>query len=170
MAANPPNPPPAQPQPRVYPAVYSGIGVNNFLSDVLTLLRAVDLSSCIPTSSSTRSLLRDARPWSVCRTPSRSALHSSPKPDQGALFSQYTYFEALYPLLYVTFAMGSVLLAEKCVRSCYPMSRLLADLKLALDACVFLYDTRCATWFYLDCPTTLLIVPSAHSFARSTNA
>lgn len=120
MAANPPNPPPAQPQPRVYPAVYSGIGVNNFLSDVLTLLRAVDLSSCIPTSPSTRSLLRDARLWSVCRTPSRSALHSSPKPDESALFSQYIYFKALFPLRCAIVAMGSVLLAEKYLRSCYP--------------------------------------------------
>jgi len=123
MAANPPNPPSAQPQPRVYPAVYSGIGVSNFLSDVLTPLRAVDVSSCIPTTPFTRSPLRDARPRSVPPVPSRSVPHSSATPAQSALFSPYNHFTKLPPLRYVILAFEWLLLA-------------VADLKLALDACV----------------------------------
>ena len=80
MTANPPNPAPAQPQPRVYPAVYSGIGVSNFLSDVLAVLRAVDVCSCIPAIFLTPSLLGDARPPLVGPAPSRSVPHSAAKP------------------------------------------------------------------------------------------
>ena len=80
MIANPPNPAPAQPQPGVYPAVYSGTSVSNFLSDVLAVLRAVYTCSCIPATFLTPSLLGDARPPLVGTGPSRSVPHSAAKP------------------------------------------------------------------------------------------
>ena len=80
MTANPPNPAPAQLQPGVYPAVYSGTGVSNCLSDVLAVLRAVYVCPCIPATFLTPSLLGDARPPLVGPAPSRSVPHNTAKP------------------------------------------------------------------------------------------